>query len=122
MKLRQCRETAAIALDCDYAGASLEQRSCQAAGPGADFINCPALEWARDGRDPGEQLTVEDEILPERLARAEPMAGNDVAERLGQSTHAEAARCAAHSAAMRIAAAIGRGSARSWPAMSNAVP
>ena len=101
----------------------LEQGAGQAAGAGADLINPLAVQRAGNRGDPREQLPVEDEILAERLARAEPVPGDDVAQRLGaRGSRGVGARAIAHSAAMRIAAAIGRGSARSWPAMSNAVP
>ena len=69
--------------------------------------------------DAAEQLLVEQEVLPERLRRAEPVRGDDLAQRgEGQA----AARRAAISPAMRIAAIIAPGSARRLPAMPNAVP
>ena len=60
-------------------------------GPGPDLVDGLPVERAGDGGDPGEQLAVEDEILAERLARLQPVAGDDVAQRLGRVRH-QAAR------------------------------
>src|SRR4029079_6077873 len=73
-------------------------------------------------RDPREQLPVEDEVLAQRLACAEAVPGDDPAQRLRLVAQGVSLRNSALVAAIRIAAAIGRGSARSCPAISNAVP
>ena len=121
-QLVERRNAAPVALDRDDVGAGIEQRAGQPAGSGADFVDALRREIAGNRRDPGQQLAVEDEILAERLARAEAVPRDDLAQRLGRDGSGASARSAALSAAIRIAAAIGRGSARSWPAMSNAVP
>jgi hypothetical protein len=107
------RNAAAVALDRGHGCTALEQRARQAAGAGTDLIDPRALERSRKRGDPREQLPIEDEVLAERLARAEPVAGDDRAERFGGFGQGESARKAAFPAAIRIAAAIGRGSARS---------
>ena len=115
-------QIAAVALDSNHRRACIEQSAGQPAGPRADFVYLLTGEGAGNRRHAREQLPVENEILSQRLAGAKPMARNDVPERFGRSAHAVWARRAALWAAIRIAAAIGRGSARSWPAISNAVP
>jgi len=69
-----------------------------------------------------EKLAIKNEILSQGLACAEAVAGDDLAKRLLRAAQGPSARNVALSAAIRIAAAIGLGSARSWPAMSKAVP
>ena len=120
-KLGKGGEAPPVPLDRDDIGSGIEQGPGQAAGPGAYLIDRLSFQWTRNGGDTRQQLAVEDEILPERLARLKPMAGDDLAERLGFRSHASDL-WAAHSAARRIADAIARGSARSSPAMSKAVP
>jgi len=112
-------EAAVITLDRDDLGPGIEQGVGQPAGAGADFIDGLAGEIAGNRGNLGEQLAVEDEVLAERLARGKPVAGDDRAKRL--VIHA-GQRNATALAATRSAAAIARGSARSCPAMSNAVP
>ena len=122
-KLVKRGNAAAVAFDGDDARAGIEQRTGQAAGARADLIDALAVESPGIAAIRREQLPVEDEILPERLARAEAVAGNDLAQRLRVDRSSAVGAAASRSAAaIRIAAAIGRGSARSWPAMSNAVP
>ena len=113
LQFRQRGNAAPIALDGDDGGSRIEQRTRKPAWARADFIDALALELSWNRCDPGEQLSVEDEVLPQRLARAQPMAGNYVAERFGGRAQGVSARRIAHSAAIRRAAAIGRGSARS---------
>src|SRR4029079_130683 len=114
LEFGQGGDAAAVPLDRDYRGAGVEQRAGQAAGPGTDFINRFAGQRARDRRDAGQRWGVEDKILPQRLAGAEPVARDDVAQGFDRAVQAATwARRLALSAAMRIAAAIGRGSARS---------
>ena len=78
MELGQRRDAAAVALDRDDQRSGVQQRSSQAPGPGADFIDALALEAARDRGNARQQLPVEDEVLPKRLARAEAVARDDV--------------------------------------------
>src|SRR5574338_1094063 len=122
LELGESRKAAAVALDADDLGSGLEQRSGQAARSRTHLIDGLAGTHPRDRGDPGEQVAVEDEILAERLARPQAMPADDVAQRLGPAAHGISEREAAQSPAIRMAAAIGRGSARSWPAISNAVP
>ena len=82
VQLGQGRKAAAVALDRDHIRAGLEQRARQPAGAGPDLIDGLAVERAGHGRDPGQQLPVEDEVLAERLARLEPVPRDDVAQRL----------------------------------------
>jgi len=117
-ELGECRHAAAIPLDGDHRRPCFQQSPGQPTRAGADLIDPLPIQIAGDGGNPREQLPVEDEILGERLACGQPVAGDDVSERFGHDW----VRRLALSAAMRMAAAIGLGSARSWPAMSNAVP
>ena len=108
-------EAAPVALDGDDLGAGAEQGSGQAARAGADLIDALALERARHARDPVEQLLVEDEILAQRLRRAEAVARDHFAQRrkvwsAGRAFTRGSRR--AHSPAVRIAAIIAPGSAR----------
>ena len=121
-ELIQRGKTTAVAFDCGYVCASVEQRASEPARSRPNFINVRVLKRAGDRSDPREELPVEDEVLAKRLVRAEPVSRDHLAQRLGGIAQAASARSAAFSAAIRIAAAIGRGSARSCPAMSNAVP
>ena len=75
----------------------VEQAPGQTAGSGTDLIDRFALEPPGNCRDPGEQLPVEDEILAERLAGAEPVPGDDGAARGSKAAgHAASKRNAAH--------------------------
>src|SRR5437763_14397253 len=71
LQLLERGDASPVALDRDDFGSGVEQGPGEAAGPGTDFIDSPALERTRDRRDPRQQLAIEDEILPQRLARAE---------------------------------------------------
>ena len=84
----QGRQATAIALDGDYSCSSIQQRSGQATRPRSNLIYGSAAKVAGDGRDPGQQLPVEDEILAERLTRRQPVPRDDVAQRLGRAGHA----------------------------------
>ena len=86
------------------------------------FVDPLPLETSSDRGDARKQLPVEEEILAERLARAEAVPRDDLPQRLRLTGQKPSDRSIAVSAAIRIAAAIGRGSARSCPAMLNAVP
>ena len=62
--------------------AGSQQRAGQAAGAGADLIDASAPSSVPGiARDPVEQLLVEQEILAERLARAEPVPRDHLAQR-----------------------------------------
>src|SRR5687768_15568612 len=122
LELGEDREAAAVALDGDDVGPSVEQRPGQPAGTRPDLIDRLSLERPRNRGDPRQQLTVEDEILPERLAGLETVPSDDVTKRLQRALHSVGDRWTPHWAARRMAAAMARGSAWSWPAISNAVP
>ena len=127
-KLAESRQAAPVALDRHDLRPRVEQGTGQSARTGPDLIDALPYKRARNCRDPRQQLAVENEILPQRLGRLEPVAGDHIPERFSGGLrrdrvgHPQLNRYAAHSIAIRIAAAIARGSARSWPAMSNAVP
>ena len=95
VELGQCGQAAPVALDRDDLRAGVEQGAGQAAGAGADFVDGGAVERAGEGGDPGEQLPVEDEILAQRLARLQPVAGDDVAQWLGARHRHSGRRCIA---------------------------
>ena len=67
-------QATAVPFDSDDFGTSLEKRTCQAAGAGADFIDGLSRQIAGDSRDPVQQLAIEQKVLAERLARREPVA------------------------------------------------
>src|SRR4029079_5786394 len=121
-ELLQGGHASVVPLDGAQLRSGGEQRPREPAGPGPDFIDPLAFHRSRDGGDPRQQLTIQDEVLAKGLARAQPVTGDNLAQRLGRLAQAVSARSCAECAAIRIAAAIGRGSARSWPAISNAVP
>jgi len=121
-KLLERGNAAPVALHRGDRGSGFEQRPSEPTRTRSDLVNPLALKIARYRRDPRQQLPVENEVLTERLGRAEAVTGNDRAERFGSVRQGASARNAALWPAIRIAAAIGRGSARSCPAMSNAVP
>src|SRR5207302_9844778 len=122
LQLGQGRDAAPVALHGDDRRSGVEQCPGEAARARAHLLDALAFERTGDRCDPRQELPVEDEILSARLARAEAMASDDRAQRLGRAAQAPSVRSAAQPAAIRIAAAMGRASARSWPAMSNAVP
>ena len=119
VEFRQRRQAAAVHLDRRYICARAQQCASQPAGSGANFQHCLSGEIARNCRDAGQQLLVEQEVLAERLAGREAVAGNDFAQ--GREVHTNSLR-AAHSPAMRIAAIIAPGLALPVPAIPNAVP
>ena len=114
--------TATVTLDGGNVRACIEERMGQTSGPWSNLINSLTLQRSRNCCDPGEQLPVEDEVLAKRLARLKAKPGDDVAQRLRIAVQKPSGRNIALAAAIRIAAAIGRGSARSCPAMLKAVP
>src|SRR3546814_13388578 len=72
---------AVVALDRDHPCAGTEQRARQAAGTGTDLEHRLAIEIAGQCGDAVEELFVEQEILPERLARREAVRAHRVAKR-----------------------------------------
>ena len=117
-------EAAPVALDRDDLGAGAEQGAGQPAGARADLVDALAVERPGHSRDPVEQLLVEQEILAERLRRAEAVARDHLAQRRQRrprrSRRGEPARA--------FAGGADRGDHRArigacrWPAMSKAVP
>ncbi len=93
-ELAERGHTAPVALDGDDRRARDEQGARQAPRTGTHFINALALERAGDGGDTGEELSVEDEILAQRLARAEAMTGDDVAQGLRRTIQTVGAHAA----------------------------
>ena len=122
LELGQRGDAAPVTLYRDHARACLEERPSKTSWPGSDLVDPLTFERSRDRSDACQQLSVEYEILSESLARAQAVAGNDFSERLNRLAQGTSTRWMAFSAAMRIAAAMGLASARSWPAISNAVP
>jgi hypothetical protein len=118
----QRRDAAPVALHCGHAGAAFEQRPGQAAGTGADLEHLGAVQLARHLGDAGQQLVVEQEILPQRLAGAETVFADDFPERRKAGHAAASALRWAALAAILIAAIIAPGFAWSVPAMPKAVP
>ena len=69
-QLFQRRNAAAVALDSDNRSTGLQQSAGQSARTRAHFVDALSVQIAWDRGNPSEQLPIEDEILPERLARA----------------------------------------------------
>ena len=117
-------DAAVVTLDRRHARAGAEQCPRQPARPRPDLEHFGIGQVAGNACDPRQQLRVEQEVLAQRLARVEAMARDHLAQRrqfwLGHAS--AAARRSAASPARRIAAIVAPGSARSLPAMSNAVP
>ena len=88
LQLGERRDAAPVAFHRDHRSPGIEQRAGQPAGTWADLINTRAVERSGDRRDAREQLPVEDEILPERLARAQAMARDDLSQWLRRRRHA----------------------------------
>ncbi len=124
-QLGQGGNAAPVALDRGDRGARLQQCAGQPARAGADLEDFGAGQVARHLGDARQQLMVEQEILPQRLACAETVPADDVTKRrqFGHRLSAVAStRRSACAAAMRIAAIIAPGLASSVPAMPKAVP
>ena len=79
LEFGQGRNAAPVTLDRDNQGTGVEQGAREAAGARPDFVDALSCKGARYRCDPGEKMAIEDEILSECLARAELMAGDDVA-------------------------------------------
>src|SRR5690606_31516709 len=118
-KLGQSGKTATVHLDRRHTRAGAQQRPGKAAGAGADLKHRPILQITRNGGDTAKQLFVEEEVLPQRPGSSQAMRGDNLAQR--RKIH-DAARRAAISPAMRIAAIVAFALAWRVPAMPNAVP
>ena len=79
--LGEGRQAACVALDRCHMGTGAQQCAGQAAGAGADFDDVLAADIAGAARDLGRQVKVEQEILPQRFLRHQPVAVDDVAQR-----------------------------------------
>jgi hypothetical protein len=79
LELRERRHATAVAFHRHDRCAGVKEGAGQAARAGPDLVDALTLELARDRSDAGEELAVEDEILSERFACAQPMPGDDVA-------------------------------------------
>ncbi len=82
-KLCQSGNAPAIAFNGDNPCAGLEQCAGEAAGTGPYLVDGGSLKRSRNGGNTGEQLPVEDEILPQRLGRLQAVPSYDVAQRFG---------------------------------------
>src|SRR5206468_9171061 len=109
LQLGECRDASPVPFHGGDCCSGVEERSGESAGTRSHLIDLAARQRTGDCSHARKQLPVEDEILSERLACAEAMTRDDFAQRLGWGAQAVSARRAAFSAAIRIAAAIGRG-------------
>jgi hypothetical protein len=82
----------AVALDGYDLGTRIEERASEAARSGADFVDALALKRPWDRGEAREKLPIENEVLPECLARTKPMAGDDVAKSFRWVAQAASAR------------------------------
>ena len=73
-------DAAAVALDRGDARPRRQQRAGEAAGAGADLQHLGVRQVARYGGDAREELTVEEEVLAQRLGRLQAMTRDDVAQ------------------------------------------
>src|SRR6266567_6727392 len=124
-------DAARIAFDRDHVlGAERQQGSGQSARPRPDLDHGDVFERGGGAGDAGREIEIEQKVLPERLARAEAVAADEIPQRrqrIDPSRHRGAAAAAAGApdasrAARRNAAMRLDGSARPVPAMSKAVP
>lgn len=81
-KLGKGGEAAAVALNGNQRSTSLKNCPGQAAGTGSDLINLCIVKRSWNGSNPCQQVPIEDEVLTQGLGRLQPVACNDVAERL----------------------------------------
>ena len=79
LKLCERGKTTPISFDGDNRCSGIEQCARQATGSRSDLVNPLSIQWAWNGSDTREELAIENEILPQRLARAEAVTGDDVA-------------------------------------------
>src|SRR5205823_14814445 len=111
-----------LALHCDDAPRTFdEQRAREAAGTRTDLIYVRARHLCFT-RDSSRQVEIENEVLPETLARAQTMRGNDFAQRRQPFDAAHKPRLSAISAAIMMAATMLFSFAIPRPARSSAVP
>ena len=80
-QLCQGRDASPVALDRRHPRARREQRTRQAAGAGPHFEHLGIAQITWHSRNPLEQLPVEQEILPERLARVQSVPRDHLAQR-----------------------------------------
>ena len=76
LQLTQRWDASAVAFDSHDGGSCVEKGAGQSTRTRPDFINRLTLQIARNRRNPRKKLPVEDEILTERLACAQPMTRN----------------------------------------------
>jgi len=115
-------QAARVLLDGKHMARALQKQPArEAAGTGADFEHVALRQVARLSRDLGGEVEIEQEILPQRLARREAMRGNDAGKRrqLVERAHP---RARASVSASRSASISEAGLATPCPAMSSAVP
>jgi len=74
-------QAAPVALDRDQPRPGAQDGAGQAAGTRPNLEGRLVLERSGNGRDPVQQLLVQQEILAERLVRLQPMGGDDVSQR-----------------------------------------
>ena len=118
------RDTSPVLLDCHHTPRSgIEQSSGQSTGARSHLYNVVIIQRAGRTGDTPRQIEIEQEILPERFLRGQPMPGNDLAKgRQRWTGHVADARWPAISAAIRMASMRLAGCAFPSPAMSSAVP
>ena len=75
-KFGQRRQAATVHFYRGDFGTGAQQGAGEAARARSDFEHFPARQISGDGGDPVEQLFVEQEVLAQRLARAEAVTGN----------------------------------------------
>ena len=123
--LRQCRKRPPVALDGNHAHRALGKKGArQSTRTWADLIHIRAGD-ARFARDAPGQIEIEDEVLPQTLARREPMRRDHRAQgrqAVVQIRVRHNPRLSAISAAMRMAAIMLASLAIPFPAMPSAVP
>ena len=73
-------QAAAVHLDGGHLGPRAQQGPGQAAGAGANFKHVLAVQFAGQPGDAAEQLLVEQEVLPQRLAGGQTVARNNLAQ------------------------------------------
>ena len=80
-KLGKRRETAPITLNCGHNCPRVDERPRQPTRARAYLISVLIVKIARDRRDTIEQLMIQQKVLTERLAGAQAMPRNDIAQR-----------------------------------------
>jgi len=126
-KFAERRQTSCVALDRDNATCTRrEQCPRQTAGTGADLDDCRLVEASGGAGDPGRQIEVEQEMLPEALPSGDGVPRDNLAQRRQSGRRdvdqAPASRLAAIWAANCNAAIRLSARAMPRPAISSAVP